>query len=96
MSDEAYKPAQFLFWGILYCQKYNAKEKLVPIQNDLKNKWGSRRRQKLETPGVVYMSITLSFLGKNLYNKNSISYSALGKGRLQQKNNKKEERERRG
>lgn len=36
MSDEAYKPTHFLFWWILYSQKYKAKGRFIPTENDLK------------------------------------------------------------
>lgn len=52
---------------IICFAEFSTKNKRGPTWNVLKNRKRRRRRQKLETPGVVYMSITLPLLDKNLY-----------------------------
>lgn len=60
MSDEAYKPTHYLLFGILY------KEQMGPYSKWFEKYVRTQKKAKARDPGVVYMSITLPLLDKNL------------------------------
>lgn len=79
-ETEIHTGSQYKWWGLQTNTFSALRNSLQPevqtkqrtngsiLKMTWKNRWGFRRRQKLETPGVVYeyMSIILSFLDKNL------------------------------